>query len=375
MKKVILGVLALMFAIAVVIGGSILITSRSLQKYAVEEDVSCPYSWKELRNGTYRLEIDTTAYPDYSWGAECYPKNVVAAAEEDSKAGTVAFSILPLNMGQAYVQVYCEQTEPFTVRVFEIGMQIRVSEDQEITVEATEQKDYGGISTLGEGGAYPVQWWTNPDGSINLLITDENGGSWEAVDYDPNSMDVVGPFYRQDSCGFEIQGKLAGTFPLAIYDGKDKAIRLEVEVAEDLTAAIAVSAVDTYTIDRSQEHAALESAVGRSVALPPEAVVTGYSATSEGGSVTFLLKGTEWRWQIAMNSSEKELVGDLAANASETNTASAYGKTLSAYSLKDGVAVSWTDGNCGMVLYGEPEAALADALAVAGQIVEENHGQ
>lgn len=80
-------------------------------------------------------------------------------------------------------------------------------------------------------------------------------------------------------------------------------------------------------------------------------------------------------WQIAMNSSEKELVGDLAANASETNTASAYGKTLSAYSLKDGVAVSWTDGNCGMVLYGEPEAALADALAVAGQIVEENHGQ
>ena len=322
MKKVILGVLALIFAIALVIGGYILITSQTLQKYAVE-DVSCPYSWKELRDGTYRLEIDTAAYPDCSWGVESYPKNVIAAAEVSSKPGTAVFSILPLNMGQTYVQVYCEQTEPFTVRVFEIGMQINVSENHKITVEKTEEKEYDGIATMGE----------------------------------------------------EIQGMQAGTVPLILYDGGTEAIRLEIEVTEELTAAVTAFSVDTYSFDRSEEHSALETVVGRAIVLPSQVAVTDYSVKSNGGSVDFLLNDQEWRWQISTNSTEEDLVGDIAANASETKTESLHGVSLSAYSFKDGVAVSWNDGNCTMVLYGEREATIAEALAVAGQVVEENHGQ
>ena len=374
MKKVILGVLALIFAIALVIGGYILITSQTLQKYAVE-DVSCPYSWKELRDGTYRLEIDTAAYPDCSWGVESYPKKVIAAVEVSSKPGPAVFSILPLNMGQTYVQVYCEQTEPFTVRVFEIGMQINVSENHKITVEKTEEKEYDGIATMGEDEDHPIQWWTKPDGGINLLIAGETGGSWEAVDYDPDSINVVGPFYRESSCGFEIQGMQAGTVPLILYDGGTEAIRLEIEVTEELTAAVTAFSVDTYSFDRSEEHSALETVVGRAIVLPSQVAVTDYSVKSNGGSVDFLLNDQEWRWQISTNSTEEDLVGDIAANASETKTESLHGVSLSAYSFKDGVAVSWNDGNCTMVLYGEREATIAEALAVAGQVVEENHGQ
>ena len=66
MKKVILGVVALISTLALVIGGYMLITSRNLHKYAVEEGVSCPYTWRELRDGTYRLEIDTTVYSECS---------------------------------------------------------------------------------------------------------------------------------------------------------------------------------------------------------------------------------------------------------------------------------------------------------------------
>ena len=368
MKKVILGVLALIFAMALVVGGYILFASRDLQKHAVE-DVSCPYSWQELRNGAYRLEIDTTAYPDHSWSVECYPKNVVAATKEESADGTAVFSILPLNMGQTYVQVCCEQTEPFAVRVFEIGMQLNVSEDLKITVVSAEEAEYDGIVTMGEEGDSPIQWWADAAGTIQLLI--EENGNWEAMDYDANSLEVVGPFYRQDSCGFEILGRQAGTFPLAIYDGADKAIRLEIAVAEDLTAAIAGFAVSTYAVDRSEEHLALESAVGRTILLPKQAVVTGYYIRSGNGSVEFLLGDTRWNWQIAAD----PLNGDVDDTVSETKTASVGNMTLTAYRFKDGVLASWMEGDCTMLLYGEPEASAEDALAVARQIVEENHGQ
>ena len=375
MKRVILGVLALIFAIALVIGGYILITSQTLQKYAVE-DVSCPYSWKELRDGTYRLEIDTAAYPDCSWDVESYPKNVVAAAEVSGEPGTAVFTILPLNMGQTYVQVYCEQKDPFTVRVFEIGMQITVSEDRKITVEKTEHQEYDGIATLGEDEDYPIQWWTKPDGGINLLITGESNISWEAVDYDSSSIEVVGPFYRGSSCGFEIQGMQAGTVPLILYNGGGEAIRLEIEVTEDLTAAVTAFSVDAYSADRSEEHLVLETVVGREIVLPPQAVVTDYSVKSKDGSVDFLLNDQEWRWQISTNSTKEELVGDIAAGAAETKTDSLHGVSLGAYSIKDGVVVVWNDGNCTMVLDCEGEAmTIAEALAVARQIVEENHGE
>lgn len=375
MKKVILGVLALIFATALVVGGYFLIFSRTLQKYAVEEDVLCPYSWQERRDGTYRLKIDTSACPDASWSVECYPKNVVAAAEESSEAGTAEFSLFPLNMGQTYVQVYCEQTDPIAVRVFEIGMQISVSEKHEITVETTEHKSYTGITNLGETGDAPIQWWTDPNGAVNLLITEESS-SWEIVDYAPNSMDVDGPFYRQGSCGFEIRGKLAGTFPVMLYDGRAKAICVEVAVSEDLTAAVTSATVDTYVPDRSEEHTALETAVGRELALPAQAVATGYYVSSKNGTVQFLLNDLQWEWQISADKTVEDLVGEAAANALETETdSSGLAVSLSAYRLSDGVVAAWNDGDCAMTVYGEREVALSDVLAVARQILEENDGQ
>ena len=36
---------ALIFAIAMVLGGYLLLSSRNLQTYAVEEGTSCPYFW------------------------------------------------------------------------------------------------------------------------------------------------------------------------------------------------------------------------------------------------------------------------------------------------------------------------------------------
>ena len=370
MKKVILGVLALIFAIALVTGGYILFSSRSLQKYAVEEGISCPYSWQELRSGTYRLEIDTTAYPDHSWSVEAYPKNVVAAVEEvSSEPGKAVFSILPLNMGQTYVQVYCEQTDPVTVRRFEIGMQISVSEEKKITVEKTEEKDYAGITTMGEEGA--LQWWADPEGVVNLLIAGDSG-QWAAADYDPAAVDVTGPFYRQDSCGFELRGMQAGTFPLTIHDGA-KAFRLEVAVTEELTASIITCAVDTYIIDASEEHLALEAVVGRNVSLPAQAAVKKYSIADTGGTVRFTLRDALWYWRISTEKTEEQLVGDVVDYAAETASAEVGGLTLQGYGMKDGAVVSWSDGACAMTLTAEKGVALADAMAVAGEIVEANN--
>ena len=104
MKKVILGVLALIFTIALVIAGYMMFASPNLQKHTVT-DAPCPFSWKELRDGTVRLEINTLAYPDYNWDVECYPKNVVAVTREESTTETVVFSILPLNAGQSVLGV------------------------------------------------------------------------------------------------------------------------------------------------------------------------------------------------------------------------------------------------------------------------------
>ena len=374
MKKVIFGILALIFAFALVIGGYFLITSRNLQKYVVEEGVPCPYSWQELRDGTYRLEIDTAAYPDGSWSVECYPKDVVAATGISSDSGVVTVSILPLNMGQTYLQVCCEQTEPVSARVFEVGMQISVSEDLEITVEKTEDKAYDGVITLGEDSDSPIQWWRDPYGAANLMILEESNGNWAVMDYDTNTIDVNGPFYRQNSCGFEITGKQMGNVSLKICDGIDQMICLEVEVAEDLTAAITSFAVEAYTVDRSEEHAALESAVGGTVNLPEQAVAMNYSTKSSGGSVTFMQHDRQWQWQIVSDRTVEEVMGDISEYASETETAAVNGVTLTAYGLADGVIAFWSEGEHAMALYGEQGVPLADALTVAGQVMEANHG-
>jgi hypothetical protein len=302
---------------------------------------------------------------------ECYPKNVVAAAGEEHTSETAAFSILPLNMGQTYVQVYCEQTEPFVVRVFEIGMQISVSEDGAISVEETEHKVYGGITELGEveGSAH---YWADPNGTVNLLIA-ETGGNWEAVNYDPESIDVTGPFYRDCSCGFEIRGKLAGTFPLTVYNGEEKAFILEIVVTEDLTAVITGFTEGAYVPDRSKEHAALEAMVGSTVALPPQAIATNYFVKSTSASVDFLLNDAEWSWQISTDDTVEELVDEYAVNVSETKTAVENDLTLTAYRFSDGVVAAWSNGSCAMTLYGDREAALTDVLALARQLVEANN--
>ena len=374
MKKVIFGVLAMIFAIALVTCGYFLITSFSLQKYAVTEDTPCPYSWQELRSGTYRLEIDTTAYPDHRWSTECYPKNVVAVAEVSSDPGSLVFSILPLNMGQTYLSVYCEQTTPFAIRVFEIVLQINVSEDLAITIEQTDHKMYDGITTMGEDEQYPIQWWTNPSGIINLLITEEISSQWEVVDYDLNSLAVKGPFYRENSCGFEIQGKAAGTFPLTIYNSVSKALCLEITVTEELIASISTFTVDAaYTPDKSEEHHALENVVGTAV-LPQQALISKYSTTDKSGTVTFLLNEQEWHWQIHTTKTVEALSRDIAAHATETKTTSESNPALTAYSFSDGVAVFWNDGIRSMALYGQRGITLTDALAVAGQIAEANNG-
>ena len=71
---------------------------------------------------------------------------------------------------------------------------------------------------------------------------------------------------------------------------------------------------------------------------------------------------------------EMAIVEEYAANASEKKISYARGRTLTAYRFTDGVVVSWRDGKCGMALYGERDLDLADALAVASQIVEANYG-
>ena len=250
MKKVILGVLALIFTIALVIAGYMMFASPNLQKHTVT-DAPCPYTWKELRDGTVRLEINTLAYPDHNWNVECYPKNVVAVTREESTTETVVFSILPLNAGQSFVQVFCEQAEPFTVRVFEIGMQIEVSDENALVIEETTQKAYEGMADLGKAGGN-LSYWVDPNGAINLLIEEESG-IWEAVDYDAESISVNGPFYREASCGFEILGKKAGTFPLTISNGEDKTFLLNVVVAEDLTATITELSEDDHASEGSEE--------------------------------------------------------------------------------------------------------------------------
>ncbi len=243
-------------------------------------------------------------------------------------------------------------------------------------MEKTEHKEYPGITQMGDEGNDPIQWWVDPTGIVNLLIAEEGNGSWEVVDYDPNGIDVAGPFYRQGSCGFELRGKLKGTFPLTIYDGGTKAICIEVEVTEEQTASITAFAVETYEFDRSEEHIALEKAVGRELALPTQAAVTDYSVKNESGSVKFLLNDLEWCWQISSVKTVEELVGNIAANASETeHDTSESGVSLSAYRFSDGVMAAWSDGVRAMALYGESKAAVSDVLAVAGQIVEENNGQ
>ena len=373
MKKVILIVLALIFAMALVVGGYYLFTTRNLQSY-VEEGEPCPYSWRELRDGTYRLKVNTAAYPDCSWSVECYPKNVVAATEVSNESGLAEYSILPLGVGQTYVQVYCEQTEPVAVRVFEISLHISVSEDGAIAVEETADKVYEEIAALGEDGDYPIRWWMNPDGVISLLIEEESNGNWQTVDYDPDGLEVTGPFYRQGSCGFEILGKLAGVYPLTIYDGRDKAICLEVQVAEDLTASVTDYAVEAYAVDRSEEHAALEGIAGSTLLLPAEAIVTDYSVKSTKGSVDFLLNDKEWRWQIDFDMTVEELAEEFAVDFTKTKTATVDDLTLTAYGFGDGVMAFWTVGDRTMILYGEQGIALTDVLAVAKQIAEANHG-
>ena len=296
MKKVIFAVLALIFAMALVTCGYFLITSLSLQKYSVDEDVPCPYSWQELRSGAYRLEIDTSAYPDHSWRVECYPKNVITAAKADSDPGTAVFSILPLNMGQAYVRVYCEQTSPLTVCVFEIGMQVIVSEKLSITVETTEHTTYDGITTMDKDEENPIHWWTNTNGTVNLLIDEKINGNWVAVDYDADCISVAGPFYREGSCGFEIQGKKSGTFSLIISDSISKAFLLELNVNGDLTTSITSLEVGSYTSNAGGAQAAPQS--------------TAYSSKANGGSASSLLNA--YRFSDGAGQREAPLANTLS---------------------------------------------------------------
>ena len=102
--------------------------------------------------------------------------------------------------------------------------------------------------------------------------------------------------------------------------------------------------------------------------------MTNYFVKSEKGSVDFLLNDLEWKWELAPGVAAKTLVEEYAANASEKKISYARGRTLTAYRFTDGVVVSWRDGNCGMALYGEQDLDLADALAVASQVVEANYG-
>ena len=262
----------------------------------------------------------------------------------------------------------------YDVRLFEIGLQILVSDDFKITMEKTEHKVFDGVSVLGEGSDFPIRWWKDPDGIANLLIEGQHIDNWEILSYDQDGIEVSGPFYRTGSCGFEIRGKLPGSYPLAICDGVENELRLEIQVAEDLAAAVESVVAEAYAVDRSAEHAALEAVVGDKVSLPAQASVVCYSVKTASGTVKFRLEDRQWHWNISKDQTAEELVGDLAENASETKTVSRGDITFKAYAFDDGVAVCWKNGNVAMLVTGESGAALSDALELAEQLSEANHG-
>ena len=365
MKKVILGALALILAVALVAVGYVLLTGCDLQSYTAP-DAPCPYSWQEQRSGSIRLEIDTTAQPDCSWTVECYPKNVAAVSAAEADPGKAAFSILPLNMGQAYIQVTCSQTGLIAVPVFEIGMQVAVTEEGTLSVEETVHQSYDGIIQPEDAPA-GTRWWADPDGAVNLLLP-VTGTDWKALDYDPDRLEIAGPFYREDSCAFEIRGKLAGSFPLTFCNSEHKAFFAELAVAQDLSAVITKLSEGVYAPDRGPEHSALEQAMDTTITLPPQAVATGYSLKRTSGTVTFLLNDAAWDWQISSDDTVERRVADLIANPAETATADMGGLTVTAYRFSDGVVAVWRDGTHVMALHGDRGTALADLLAVAAQI-------
>ena len=114
--------------------------------------------------------------------------------------------------------------------------------------------------------------------------------------------------------------------------------------------------------------------MGGTVNLPEQAVAMKYSTKSSGGSVTFMQHDRQWQWQIISDRTVEEIMGDISEYASETETAAVNGVTLTAYGLADGVIAFWSEGEHAMALYGEQGVPLADALTVAGQVMEANHG-
>lgn len=211
-----------------------------------------PYSWKEKRDGSIELTIKNAPEDGYAWAIEGAEDGFLQVERMDDGAGDKAVFALTSEYAAGGMAAFvCRRESAPGDTSFEIWLQVEWSDKGRLTVTQTEYRELPPVETAGAEGYPSCSWYSDPDGSGKLYLSELY--EWRAMGYDETILSVSLPAYGESDCTYTLTGLAAGETSLLMYDlTADYGFRLSVTVAEDLSVTLSNGEAGTFEIPTQQ---------------------------------------------------------------------------------------------------------------------------
>lgn len=176
------------------------------------DDLRYPCKWKTKGKNTVVLEIKAGTAPEgYEWKTGEYDANILSVSDPAiDKKGNVKYTIESVNLGKTIVPFVCQSSDVLKTQDYELTVSLKKKDaDSKLTVtdfQWNEPESHGG----GEEWETPYSYSATEDGGVELIFAGGIEVDWTIKNYDKERLEVVGPYYEDDSCSFTLTGLSAG---------------------------------------------------------------------------------------------------------------------------------------------------------------------
>ena len=140
-----------------------------------------------------------------------YHANILSVSDPAiDKKGNVKYTIESVNLGKTIVPFVCQSSDVLKTQDYELTVSLEKKDaDSKLTVtdfQWNEPESHGG----GEEWETPYSYSATEDGGVELIFAGGIEVDWTIKNYDKERLEVVGPYYEDDSCSFTLTGLSAG---------------------------------------------------------------------------------------------------------------------------------------------------------------------
>lgn len=155
-------------------------------------DTNYPYTWTAGKDGSILLELDRSAAPGYRWIAAEGETQMSVSVQQDDAAGRTRFTLTPQGEGRTVLTFRLCRAGDETDRIYVLSALAETTVNGKSLHSAllsVSGRPLQGTVRGGEGTDYPYLIYTDADGDLVLVVTDDSPAPEEEEETTEESAD------------------------------------------------------------------------------------------------------------------------------------------------------------------------------------------